>query len=238
MGKPDLQLIVNTGYQATTDLPMALYYEQIMEEFPDCKFVLTTRENSEVWFRSWDTLMKSITQPTLLGGLFFSKVKNYSHYLRWLHSVVTKDDSYLTVPFPLPNQPKEAAIASYEEHNRRVRELIPKDHLLEYSVKQGWEPLCEFLEVADCPTTPFPKTNSARSVQVQSMAALLAPLSVALFILFFAFAKIFNTITGTTVMNWIHRTYQNITFTLRGIFLGKEQPSALWRATKRARKYS
>ena len=34
MGKPDLQLIVNTGYQATTDLPMALYYEQIMEEFP------------------------------------------------------------------------------------------------------------------------------------------------------------------------------------------------------------
>ena len=238
MGKPDLDLYVETGYQATTDLPMALYYEQILEEFPDCKFVLTVRENSEVWFRSWDTLMKSITQPTLLGGVFFTKVRNYSRYLRWLHAVVTKDDSYLSVPFPLPNQPKEAAIASYEEHNRRVREMIPPERLLEYNVKQGWEPLCNFLEIAECPTTPFPKTNSARSVQVQSMAALLAPLAVALFVLFYAFAKAFNSITGTTVMNWLYQKYQDFMFNLRGVVLGYDKPSALFVGSKRARKFS
>ena len=38
--KPDLQLIAGHGFQATCDLPMALYYEQIMEEFPNCKFIL------------------------------------------------------------------------------------------------------------------------------------------------------------------------------------------------------
>ena len=38
--KPDLQFIADNGFQATCDLPMALYYEQIMEEFPNCKFIL------------------------------------------------------------------------------------------------------------------------------------------------------------------------------------------------------
>lgn len=139
MGKPNLQLIASYGYQATADLPMALYYEQVMEEFLDCKFILTTRENSEVWFKSWETLTKSITETTNLGGKFFTGVQQYSYYLRWLFSVVNKDESYLTKPFQ-PQQ-KETAMASYEEHNRHVRATIPADRLLEYSVKDGWDPL-------------------------------------------------------------------------------------------------
>jgi hypothetical protein len=31
MGKPDLSLIASFGYQGTADLPMALYFEQVME---------------------------------------------------------------------------------------------------------------------------------------------------------------------------------------------------------------
>ena len=220
MGRPNLQLIAETGYQATADLPMALYFEQVMDEFPDCKFILTTRESSEVWFRSWDTLTKSITEPTNMGGFFFTGVRQYSYYLRWLFSVVNKDNAYLTRPFPLPPQNKEAAIASYEDHNRRVRDTVPSDRLLEYSVKDGWEPLCSFMEIASCPQTPFPKTNSARAVQVQAISAFITPLICVLFCLFYGFANLFHRLTGMSVMQWTQYKSRELGQTLRRVMLG------------------
>lgn len=202
---PDFTALTRNGFQGTCDLPMALYFEQIHELYPDCKFILTERESSEVWFRSWDTLTKSITQPVRYTAGMLEKIRKYQQYLRWLFSVVNNDDNYLTAPLPLPNQNKESSIASYEEHNRRVREVIPEDKLLVYSVKQGWEPLCDFLEVENCPSTPFPKSNSARSVQVQSIAAFVVPLMVVLFIVFYLFTTVFQRVTGMTVLQWGNR---------------------------------
>lgn len=209
LGKPDFSLVAAEGYQATADLPMALYYEEIAEQYPDCKFILTTRESSEVWFRSWDTLTKTITQPARYGT-FLSRVRKLGYYLRWLFSIINKDDSYLTVPFPLPNQKKEQAISSYEEHNRRVREVIPPERLLEYNVKEGWEPLCEFLEVANCPTDPFPKSNSARAVQVQAISSIIFPLTVTTLILFSLFSYVFQKVFGKTVLQWLSAVINNI----------------------------
>ena len=212
MGKPDLDLIASYGYQATMDLPMALYFEQVQERFPDCKFILTTRENSEVWFRSWDILTKSIAHPAKVGGLLFTSVNRIFIYLRWLFSIVNKDPQYLTAPFPLPNQQKGPAIASYEAHNARVRETINPDHLLEYDVKQGWEPLCKFLELENCPTAarPFPKSNSALSVQVQAIASMVCLLMVLLFLVFFLFTYVFQRLTGKTVFQWVQVKYHTL----------------------------
>jgi hypothetical protein len=223
LGRPNLDLITSYGYRATADLPMALYFDQVLETYPDCKFILTVRENSDVWFKSWDTLMRSISPTTHFGGFFFSNVRQYSQYLRWLFAVVNKDDSYLIEPFPLPEQNREAAIASYEEHNRRVRTTIPSQQLLEYDVRQGWEPLCKFLEVSSCPNTPFPKTNSARSVQVQAFSALAFPTILALLCLFYAFGKVFERLTGMTVMQWADYKSRELLVTLRRTMIGHEK---------------
>ena len=84
-GRPDFDLIAAYGYQATTDLPMALYYEEIAERFPDCKFILTTRENSEVWYRSWEIMTHTISQPARYGTLFnLSHVRKIGYYLRYV----------------------------------------------------------------------------------------------------------------------------------------------------------
>lgn len=222
MGKPNFDLIRKNGFVATADLPMALYFEEIQELYPDCKFILTTRENSEVWFRSWTTLTTSITETTNLGGFFFSTARRYSQYLRWLYSVVNKDPTYLTIPSPLPPQNKEVAIQSYEEHNSRVREIIKPHNLLEYDVKQGWEPLCTFLEISDCPTTPFPKTNSARQLQTQAMSAFLAPLFVSLFVLCYGLSQLFRRLTGMTVVQWVNWKSKELNMTLRKVMLGEK----------------
>lgn len=206
LGQPDFDIITQHGYQATMDFPTALYYEKILQEFPNCKFILTTRENSEVWFKSWDTLAKSITPAANVGGTFISGVAQYSLYLRWLFAMVNKDDEFLTSLEALQNQDHDVAIQSYETHNQRVKELIPTDQLLEYSVNDGWQPLCDFLQVPTCPTVPFPKTNSARSVQVQSVASTVVfPLMIAFGVIFFFFTKVFKRATGKTVFEWINQ---------------------------------
>ena len=40
-----------------------------------------------------------------------------------------------------------------------VRGLVPQDRLLEWSIDQGWAPLCEFL-AKPVPDEPFPHANS------------------------------------------------------------------------------
>ena len=202
MGRPNFDLMAERGFAGTMDFPSSLYYEQIMEQYPDAKFFLTVRNDPEVWFRSWDTLSKTITQPTRYWQ-FMSHVQQYNNYLRWLFSVVNRDKKYLNCDMPFPDQMKERAIASYEEHNRRVREMIPQDRLLEYNVKQGWEPLCQFLEVDSCPTTPFPKTNSARSLQIQTISAMAIPLTITLFVLFYVFSCVFQRTTNQSVLGWL-----------------------------------
>ena len=204
LGTPNIDLVAEQGFQATTDLPMALYFEQIHERFPDCKFVLTMRDDSEVWFQSWNVLAQSIVSPTRAGSTVVTNVAKYMNYLRWLFAVINKDDAFLTAPFPLPDQDKDRAIASYEEHNRRVRETIPSDLLLEYNVKEGWEPLCNFLEIAHCPTdTPFPRTNSATSIKAQSVIAFILPLTLVLFVIFTGCALTFQRVTNKTVLGWM-----------------------------------
>ena len=47
LGTPDFDLMARKGYVGTMDFPAALYYEQIMDKYPDCKFILTTRDDSD-----------------------------------------------------------------------------------------------------------------------------------------------------------------------------------------------
>ena len=47
----------------------------------------------------------------------------------------------------------------YEEHNELVKQTIPKENLLVWSLKDGWEPLCTFLNVP-IPDVPIPRENT------------------------------------------------------------------------------
>jgi hypothetical protein len=47
----------------------------------------------------------------------------------------------------------------FAAHNQAVQNFIPAEQLLVYQVKEGWAPLCKFLNVA-APTTEFPRTNN------------------------------------------------------------------------------
>ena len=48
----------------------------------------------------------------------------------------------------------------FEQQYARVRELVPKENLLEFELGDGWDKLCPFLEV-DIPEVTYPRVNEA-----------------------------------------------------------------------------
>ena len=59
---------------------------------------------------------------------------------------------------------RDHLVQRFQEHAEEVRRTIPADWLLEFEVKQGWEPLCAFLDVP-VPDTEFPFVNDTEATK-------------------------------------------------------------------------
>jgi hypothetical protein len=55
----------------------------------------------------------------------------------------------------------EESVNFYNQWLEEVKQTVPKDRLLIFNVKQGWKPLCEFLDVP-IPENPFPHKNEKK----------------------------------------------------------------------------
>lgn len=134
-----------TGYEAVVDAPSYFYFKEIMEAFPDIKVILTTRD-PEKWFESLlDTLEKH--DANVKPFMFIPSFRAFQRVMDNLLNINKVEE-------PI----KENSIKAFLNHNEEVRKHVPKDRLLEFNVKDGWEPLCEFLGVP-VPDEPFPWIN-------------------------------------------------------------------------------
>lgn len=60
---------------------------------------------------------------------------------------------------------RQYAIDIFNQHIETVKRTVPADRLLVYDVKQGWEPLCQFLDVPVPIGKPFPHLNDTESMR-------------------------------------------------------------------------
>ena len=60
---------------------------------------------------------------------------------------------------------RDALKETYNEYNSRVQEGIPEERLLTFNVKQGWKPLCEFLDVPVPEGIPFPHVHTRAKLE-------------------------------------------------------------------------
>ena len=122
------------------DFPAAIFAEEFIKAYPSAKVILATREE-DVWFKSmmatlWHAYSNPPPQPTAMRPL----AEKYNQYL-W-------DDD-----FPLNGR------EAYRKYNEAARKMdLNGRELLEYNVKDGWEPLCAFLEV-EVPEKGFPRED-------------------------------------------------------------------------------
>ena len=69
----------------------------------------------------------------------------------------------------------EQLIEQMLRHHDEVKSAVPAERLLVWDVKQGWEPLCEFLEV-DVPDGPLPHANDRDTFSERVVGGALAAL--------------------------------------------------------------
>jgi hypothetical protein len=142
-GRPDWKAIYD-GYESAVDWPTAGFFRELSEIYPSAKFILTHR-SPESWTQSFsETIYKLVAEKD-----------NAPEAMKaWLDMAV---GVIARTGFP-SGLDRAGLMKAFTVHNDAVKAAIPAHQLLVYQVKEGWDPLCAFLDVP-IPAEPFPRTN-------------------------------------------------------------------------------
>jgi len=138
-----------SGFNSAVDFPVCLFYEELVNKFPDAKFILTLRD-FDTWYKSTANTIYKV--PTMLPGWFKRVVYPIRMFIEMQVILIWVG------LFKNNFSDRESTELVYNEHIESVKKTISADKLLIYRINEGWGPLCEFLNV-EKPETPFPKVN-------------------------------------------------------------------------------
>jgi hypothetical protein len=133
------------GYRSTVDWPGCTFYKELMEAYPDAKVLLNVRAPDKWYESARNTIYTTVNIPDppperrVVDKLVWEK---------------TFDGNF---------EDRQHAIEVFERHNEEVKQHVPPERLLVYEVREGWEPLCEFLGVKIPTDKPFPRLNDTES---------------------------------------------------------------------------
>ena len=141
------------GFQATVDWPSARWWREIAAHYPDAKVLLSVRD-PEAWYKSMsDTIAQPMREPA---------PDSAPEIVRLQSQMIRK--SVLAETFDNRFEDKAHTIEVFNRHTQEVRDSIDPARLLVFDVREGWGPLCRFLEVP-IPDEAFPRLNDTASTQ-------------------------------------------------------------------------
>jgi len=140
-GRPDWEAIFE-GFHSTTDYPACTWWRELAEYYPRAKVILTVRD-PDSWFDSVNATIFSEQMQGSLKGSPLGELMQGAIFREFGKRV--RDRDFMTEWFI--------------RRNREVIDSLPRERLLVFAAKEGWQPLCAFLGVP-VPREPFPKVNS------------------------------------------------------------------------------
>ncbi len=146
------------------DLPLMAFPDELLELYPDAKFILTVRP-AEEWLAS---LSQTVCHAT--GGLGwympitrqipfhpFNRFKSQFYMTVATTSYMYSGNDFMHMCDPAN---RDATLKWYNDWNARIRKTIPKKQLLVFRIgEHGYKELAKFLKVP-LPEEPYPSTNS------------------------------------------------------------------------------
>ncbi len=148
-GRPVDWATFPADYGALVDWPGASFWPELSAAHPDALVLLSVR-SPESWYTS-------------ASNTIFNVLDNAPPEMQpWFQTVMTLLRERFSDRFDDPT----AMMDAFERHNDAVRTAIPAERLLEWTPADGWEPICERLDV-DVPDVPFPRTNSTDEWRAQ-----------------------------------------------------------------------
>jgi hypothetical protein len=126
------------GYVAAVDWPSASFWPELAAAFPDAIIVLSTRESASWWKSASETIFARPAAPeTPMGAMVEAAIGS--------RFTTSRDPA--------------VAMAAFDRWNANVRATAPRDRLVDWTMRDGWAPLCKALGVA-IPDDPFPHVNT------------------------------------------------------------------------------
>jgi hypothetical protein len=145
------------GFDSTVDWPGGYFYRQLIDVYPQAKVLLSVRE-PQAWERSMRETVWAVRHGESLVRLLSSAQAHvnpqWRGFLEMIDRLVWEGEGTFACGHAEPQQLIDTMI----RHTREVEDNVPSERLLVWSVEEGWERLCEFLEVP-IPQQPFPHVN-------------------------------------------------------------------------------
>jgi hypothetical protein len=171
-GRPDWDATF-AGYNSSVDWPGSFFYRELREVYPDAKLLLSVR-SGESWANSMiQTISALLYGDTLMHDLSRARGRidppwaGFTRLMKrmWKQSGLLPEGSEL-----------DAAVLArqMERYNAEVQATF--DDVLVWSPADGWEPICELLEVP-VPDEPFPHVNDSRGFESMLVGGSLEALS-------------------------------------------------------------
>ncbi|OAL02871.1 hypothetical protein IQ06DRAFT_367417 [Phaeosphaeriaceae sp. SRC1lsM3a] len=142
------------GYVAVTDSPCNGLVPELLELYPNALVICTVRD-PDAWVKSMDTVANAATLSFLRIILFWMPT------MRWFPDYVNAlRRQWVT----LYGRPEPATRHHWDEHVKYLERVVPKERLVWFDVREGWEPLCTALG-KEVPDMEFPRINDGKAIE-------------------------------------------------------------------------
>lgn len=135
------------GYRATVDWPSCNLWSDLAETFPDASIILTLRD-ADAWY---DSIMNTIYLSSSMRAASDDPVEKASG--QWAMDIIWNRI------FDGKMDDRAHVTSVFNRHNEDVMNRVPASRLLVFEAKDGWAPLCKFLD-RPIPETDYPRVNS------------------------------------------------------------------------------
>ena len=149
------------GFEAAVDFPASSVYKELLAVYPHAKVIHTVRDPD----RWYDSTYETIYQ---MKDIFPHWMRRYVPWVR--HFVEMGDGMFWDRLFDGQFDNRARTIQLFNEYTEEVKRTVPAERLLIFNVKEGWQPLCQFLD-RPVPDVPFPHKND-RSVMLRRFQAI------------------------------------------------------------------
>lgn len=142
------------GFTATVDFPASVAYPELIAKYPNAKVILSIRD-APGWAKSVSETIWSPYSGELSWVLWPTKA-GFQRMTRAFRARFFGDADGGVASGAIfdPKRLEER----FEAWNAQVIANVPKEKLLVFQAKDGWEPLCAFLGVP-VPDEPYPRVN-------------------------------------------------------------------------------
>jgi hypothetical protein len=146
------------GYEGSVDFPCYPFYREHLRQYPEAKVILTVRP-FESWYNSvyntvWQAGPQNLQEKVqmMLKMAFNPRLRKVINCIKFVRRYLWQEQ--------FQNQFENRAFVEeiFHDHIASVKAQVPKEQLLVYDVRDGWEPLCKFLNVP-VPAEPLPHLN-------------------------------------------------------------------------------